>query len=695
MLRFLRIGLLLFLFPTQQFFAQIINEPWISWENFVEEYVEGNEWEEDESPNDAQLEYLENLAQNPLQINRATREQMLLLPFVNEEQIDSLLSYIRAKRGIRALGELQLIKGWDYYTRRYFSLFVKCDSLPIPITNTQVYDRDTETKIGKKITQGNYELETRLDIPFYKRKGYETPKKPSKTNFYTGNALHHILRFRYMYQREVAYGLTMEKDAGEPIGKHGFYPYDYLSAYFLLKPQKKSWSFVVGDYEIRSGRGLLFGRQFFAGREQMTQTVRRNTTSFYAHTSMDESQFFRGGAATYSFGKAEVMAFFSYRKLDTRMEDKNDTVRSIITTGLHRTVNEINQRRTLDCLTAGASFAYNQTCWGLNIDGYFSSFNHFVLPETRYYNTYYFRGERAGGASLSYFFEKGKWKMQGELATDHHFYLSTEHMASLALLKRLVCNIQVRIYSPRFVSLYGNALQQGSRVANEQGVLMGLRYRSRSNWELNGYLDIFRFPEPTYNSRLSGAKGLEAQLQGKCKINSHWNLSARYRLKTRQRSITGYENSMEYRTCHRLRFAALWSGKKTEVNMQLDGSYASRQTGKHSLGGMYSTRLAYKATNRLLFKAFASLFFTDDYESAVYAYEPQLPRAASFCAFAYHGTSAVALCSYNITKQLSFALRFSLYYLFNRNTQSSGIATIPSAWKNDLQIQLRWRLKQK
>lgn len=681
----------MFFVTTSPLSAQISTEPWLTWDDFVEEYVDGGEWQEDTQPDDTQLEWLEGLSQNPLQINRASREELLELPFVSEEQADSLLAYLQKKRGIHSLGELQLIKGWDYYTRRYLSLFVKCDSMALPSPEWQARYA-ASNRITDKLTQGRHEAETRLDIPFYQREGDKQPEEPSATNYFTGSRLRHIIRYRYTMKREAAYGLTMEKDAGEPVGKEGFYPYDYLSGYFSLTPKDRAWSLVLGDYEVRGGRGLLFGRQFFSGREQITQNVRRAATSFRAHTSTEESRFFRGGGVACSFGKADVMAFLSYRKLDARMEEKSDTARSILSTGYHRTVSEIERRRSLGCLTAGMHVGYNQKDLGLSLDGYAAHYQHTVWPEKRFYNTYYFRGKTAGGLSANYFWEKGKCSLQGELAADHHLHIATEHTVSIFPVSRLMINVQIRHFSPQFVSLYGDAIQQNGRVANEQGALVGLRYRSRSNWEMSGYLDLFRFPKATYNCRLDGAKGMEAQLQGKYRLSSQWHFSARYRMKARQQSVTGYANSMEYRQNHKLRLAAQWTQDKFELNMQLDGTFALRQTGKHSRGGMASARATWKPSQRFNMKTFAGVFFTDDYESAIYAYEPQLLHAASFNAYAYHGARAIAVCDWRVFKPVSLSFRFSSTHYFNRDSFSSGLSAINSAWKNDMQLQLRLTL---
>lgn len=668
--------------------AQLPSAPLLSWDDFVQEYLEDDLSETSDPLTDEELEWLEGIALHPLQINRITRSELLALPFMNEAQADSIVAYRTAKYGLRSLGELQLISGIDYYTRRYLSLFVRCDSLPENLTGTGE-NATIQPSLGHKLSRGRHELETRADLPLYRRDGYRKPDKPTPTNYYTGNVLHHLIRYRYAYQQEVAYGLTLEKDAGEPVMKQGFAPYDYWSGFVMIRPAKRGWGFVAGDYEIRGGRGLLFGRQFFTGREQFAQGTRRSPTTFRPHSSTDEIRFFRGAAVSYNYRDWRSMVFVSYRRLDARFDESGDTVRSLPATGLHRTVSEIRRRRNTGCLTTGMHLGFEKRHISLSADGYVARYDHTVSPEIRFYNRHYFRGQTAGGGALSYSFTQGSWTVQGELAADHHLHLSTEHSVSVTALKRTVINLQVRSFSPRFVSLYGEALQQGSRVANEQGVMAGWRYRPRGSWELTGYIDLFRFPEPTYTSVLGGAKGLEAQLQCKWRMTGNWHLTTRYRMKVRQQTVSGYRQ-MEYRQKHRLRLAAQKTSRRIDLSTQLDGTLSLRQTGKRAWGGAASARCAWNISDRLKLKTFASIFATDDYESAVYVYEPQLPRAASFNALTYHGTRAVGLCDWQVCRPLSLALRISSTRYFNRSMQSSGPATIRSAWKNDLSLQLRW-----
>lgn len=106
--------------------AQMVDGPYITWEDFVQSYLDPYQADND---TDVDLkERLEVLAQHPMQINLLGRDDLLQLPFITGEQADSLLSYRAKKHGFVSLGELQLIRGMDYYTRVYLSLFVRCEA---------------------------------------------------------------------------------------------------------------------------------------------------------------------------------------------------------------------------------------------------------------------------------------------------------------------------------------------------------------------------------------------------------------------------------------------------------------------------------------------------------------------------------------------------------------------------------------
>lgn len=78
-----------------------------TWDNFVQEYTEGLLTSDDDSHEgydpssdgtlhewDAQLQELRMLHDQPMNINAATREELLRLPFIDEQQAEEIHAYI-------------------------------------------------------------------------------------------------------------------------------------------------------------------------------------------------------------------------------------------------------------------------------------------------------------------------------------------------------------------------------------------------------------------------------------------------------------------------------------------------------------------------------------------------------------------------------------------------------------------------
>lgn len=672
--------------------AQVSDAPYVSWDEFVQAYIETfNESGEEGETNEELRNRLEYLKQNPLQLNLMQRVDLLQFPFIDEERADSILSYRLQKHGFVSLGELQLIKGMDYYTRAYLSLFVRCDSV-FPPTAKQLLERQ-QPPLKHKVVRGGHELESRLDIPLYQRAGY-APKRPTNTNWYSGNSLHHLLRYRYHYKREVLYGFTLEKDGGEPAFKQGFYPYDYMSGYVLLRPRAKRWGVVVGDYNLYAARGLLLGKQSYVGRTVQAHALQRPLTTFKAHTSTNESNYFRGLAASYTWSAYSLTAYASYRKLDGRVDHQSsDTIRSILKTGLHRTLSEIKARRTLGCVTAGASVSYNRSHFTLSASSVYTHYSRVVSPDLRKYNAYYFRGRTAVTSSLAYYCTFNKFTGVGEWAIDYKGHLAIENTLAYKFTPRLSCSIQQRHFSPRFISINGRALQQGSRVANEQGLVLSGRYLPISRLELVGYVDCFRFPKPTANAYADRTHGIEAMLQSTYSVNSACSFLLRYQVKQKQYNFT-YEKKqfIENRVVNKFRLASMLAQRTYNCTFQADASYATRQSGQQHWGAMVSARAGWQPSAQVNLKAMLGIFFTDHYDSRLYVYEPQLLYASGSSAWADHGWRGVVLANWQCLKTLTLSLRFATLNYFNCSSISAGTEKINSSWKNDLSVQVRWRI---
>ena len=143
--------------PSQSLIEDIFED--LSVNNSVDNAVNEPNWENE-------LEELSVRLHEPVDLNRATRQQLEQFPFLSDIQIEHLLAYIYVHGQMKTLYELQLIEDMDRQTIQYLLPFVCIKA----INNESSFRWKTMLKSAMKY--GKNEVITRIDIPFYKRKGY-------------------------------------------------------------------------------------------------------------------------------------------------------------------------------------------------------------------------------------------------------------------------------------------------------------------------------------------------------------------------------------------------------------------------------------------------------------------------------------------------------------------------------------------
>lgn len=659
-------------------------ELFMSWEEFVEDFLE--EEPEDDTEIRSRTDYLhrlEELYAHPINLNTASREELLELPFIDEAQADSLLAYRQRKRMLLSAGELMFIYNIDWNTRRRLSLFTMAgDTVVAPVP------------LRQRLVSGRHEVTSRLDIPFYRRAGNrptsaeEQAAHPNRT--YLGNGLGNTVRYRYRWRQEVAYGLTLQKDAGEPFGKEGNVPYDYTSFYLYFRPKAGRFAVWAGDYDVRMGQGLLLGNNLFASRLQAIGNQPRNRNEIKAHTSAEEATFMRGAAGKIRSGRWTITGFASFRRLDGREE--NGKVTSFKTDGLHRTRTELERRRVVGNTVAGGHAAWSGGEWTFGASGYIARYSKEIEPNLKPYNRYYLRGKTAGGGSADWGWRSERWSLAGEAAIDRegHGALSTTLRYTPVVTTALT--LQLRDFSSHFVAPFAQTLQEAGRVQNEKAILLGGQFKLPHNVEIQTYVDFFRHTRPLFRAS-APSQGFEAFLMARyIPDNTDRSYHIKYRMKTKQQDITGYAGWLEYVGTHRLQAAADFGISGLRLHTAADLAIATRQTTKSTWGGMLSARGSYIPDSRLKLNLFAAVFFTEDYATRLFAYEPQLPQSGGFPTFAYHGIRFAAVAGWKISPLFSLGIRYGMTHYFNRRSISSGTEQINSSSRTDLSVQLALRL---
>ena len=139
------------------------------------EHVAWQDYEED----------LEEMAQHPVNLNTATREELERMPFLTASQVEDILFYIYRYGQLKSMSELTLISSIGWYQRQLMSCFF--------------YVADDGSKPAfpslKTIAQyGKHEVMGMLKVPFYERKG-----DASGTDGYLGYPYKHGLRYQFRY----------------------------------------------------------------------------------------------------------------------------------------------------------------------------------------------------------------------------------------------------------------------------------------------------------------------------------------------------------------------------------------------------------------------------------------------------------------------------------------------------------------
>ena len=94
----------------------------MGWETLYAQLLEQDD--ETGQSDEETYELLSELAEHPIALNQATREDLERIPFLSEAQIEELIAYITQYHGMRTMGELSLIESLDGLRRALLPYFL-------------------------------------------------------------------------------------------------------------------------------------------------------------------------------------------------------------------------------------------------------------------------------------------------------------------------------------------------------------------------------------------------------------------------------------------------------------------------------------------------------------------------------------------------------------------------------------------
>ena len=630
------------------------------------EEMETAEWEDVH-------EVLSELSEHPIDLNRATFDDLLQLPFLTEQETEAVFEYIDRYRPLRSLGELSMIEQLSYAKRQLLTCFV-CVEQP---TDEKPFPRWQNI-----IKHGQRDLLLTANVPFFERRGDH--------DGYLGYPYRHHFRFNQTYGQYFRAGLVGAQDAGEPfLSKHNRAGYDFYSYYVQLKNLGVVKNLVAGRYRAGFGLGLVMNTNYTLGKQGALSSLGLNRQTLRPHSSTSSSNYLQGAAVTMKAGRhGELTAFLSSRKIDATLTPDSTGIRTIVQTGYHRTLNEIQKKGNATQSVAGGHYSYRASHWHAGATAFYAHTSRPLRPDTSVvFRRFQAFGQHFWNASIDYGYRSGRLALSGETATGDGHGWAALHTLSWRIAPELDLLALHRFYGKRYYSLFSRSFSDGGDVQNESGVYMGASWRPNGRFTLTSYADFAYSPWPRY--QVSHASHSADFLVSALWTDDSWTLSGRYRLRRRERNDST-SAALSWRTEQRTRLALTWKSQAWSLKTQLDGALTS-QDGKRSVGWMVSEQAEVQIGKQWRLNATAGYFHTDDYQSRVYLYERSMQYQFSFPAFYGEGLRYTLFAHWNISKRLSLRARVATTNYFDRKTIGTGLQTIDHSSMTAADVQLHWK----
>ena len=629
------------------------------------------------------MEDLEGFASNPLNVNNASRENLSRLHFLDDIQIQKLLDYLKEFGPALSIYELNTIDGFTPELLMKMEPFIWFGPV-----------EEEPKSVPEMLKYGRHELLARTLGTVQKPEGYE--ERDDGATPYEGNRARYYTRYRFQSGNNISAGITAEKDPGEAFfsgsNKNGF---DFYSGHLSLKISPVIENITVGDFVVRNGQGLVLWQGFSTGKSLNTLNISKTNQGVRPYTSTDENQFFRGVSTTLRLGDARVSIFYSQKNSDGNLAFSDSTgnyFTSLQTSGYHRTQSEIEDKKSVNDLNAGAIAAWQFQNLKIGATFLYRQFNMPFIRSEQLYNRFRFSGKENLVAGADYLYSKGKYQLFGEAAISKSKGKALLQGATAHLHDRIQLSALFRHFDKNYHAIWANSLSEGSAVANETGLYFGTRILPVKFVTLSAYSDFYR--SDWINFTTTGpSKGWEVFTQADFRFSQKVQFYIRYKNEEKEQKFRvneKYEDHPEQFRKSRLHFQynpsevvtfktrlehVFYKGLETENGWMV---FQDVQVAPAQIPLNLSARLAY--------------FNTESYNSRIYAYENDLLYTFAVPAFFGKGFRTYLNLKYKISERAEIWFKLANTLQSGAESISSGYNEIAGNQKTEVKLQLRLKM---
>ena len=426
----------------------------------------------DPEASEAYIERLQELAENPVNLNFSGEDEISRLFFLSDFQVKAIADYAHSSGMIISVYEIVNIPGFDKETVEMMIPFISLDN-KLNMKSDSVRWRNT--------------LITNFSL-----------KSGDDDNRSLGSPMRILTKYKFS-AGSLSGGFTVEKDPGEKFLAGNPHLPDFLSAHIAYNGSGFIKRIILGDYAARFGQGTSINTGIRTGLSLSAPGYMSARDEIKPYTSTDENNFFRGMAAEFTIKNLGLTLFYSKNFSDATLGFSSDSslvyIENFYKTGNHNTPSLMLKKDAVSETAVGAilSCNFNNVRIGLAWSG-----NKFSLPvmplNINPEDIFNFKGERNNLYTIYYTSLIKRILFFGELSMNEiHEYAFVQGL-SFRPSDRLTINLLYRNYDAGYFSLHGNGPGNNSITGNEHGLLGNFTFEAAKHLFISAGCDIYYYP---------------------------------------------------------------------------------------------------------------------------------------------------------------------------------------------------------
>ncbi|MCH2450814.1 MAG: helix-hairpin-helix domain-containing protein [Gracilimonas sp.] len=628
-------------------------------------------------------QFLEDLSSNPININRAGLDDLLQVPGINLKIARAIIDY-RGEKPFETREELLEVSGIGPATYRRMQPYVT-------IGGTGAQFRDMYMRPEYWLADRKFDIFSRYQQDNEQREGY---RRPDSLGGYLGSPVKYYQRLR-MTTNHLSVNLTQEKDPGETL--NGITDFDYNSSHIAFVDNGKLNDLVIGDYSVSFGQGLVLwsGGAFGKGRE-VTGTVSKNERGIKPYSSAQETDFFRGVAASYG-ETVELTVFYSDRARTASIIE-GDTTRFPSSAGFHRTENELKRKDNIDQKTYGGRVRVDTRFGLIGATGYYNSFSSYIAQGTSISNRFDFEGSDHSVFGVDYRGLIRNAFVFGEVARSENGGFGAVAGLEAPVGEDTELALLYRNYQRDFQSFFASGFgERSSAPQNEEGLYIGLRHDLNQKVMLSGYFDQYRFASPTFGTT-QATGGFDMLGLVEVFFNSQLNvyLLLRNEIQDEEYVVVNEMGKGELRVGQEKRSSIRANFEyhvSPMVRLRSRVEYVRNQEagGIQEDGFLIYQDLRIQPILKLRVDGRISLFDTDSFTTRVYQFESDLLYVLSNTVLYNQGQRAYIALKYDITEFADIWFKYGITIFEDTQVLGSGLGEVRGNKRSSIGLQVRFQ----